>query len=250
VNKVLQLTILMSLLSIGSFATDSCGSTAETIIAPCVAHLLNGFDVRHQRREMEGENVKLFVSNGSFIVVPRASIDGYEQDTTPAPVVTSSKPLSLEDHVSAASDATGVDGDFLKSVIQSESAGNPRAVSPKGAQGLMQLMPRTASKLGVLDAFDPAANVRGGSQYLRELLDRYHGDAAKALAAYNAGPQRVEQYRGVPPYLETQQYVAKVIRDYNRRKLSQMKPAAKTVKRTNKRTKSRAVATAKLKTEP
>jgi soluble lytic murein transglycosylase-like protein len=112
----------------------------------------------------------------------------------------------------------------VNSVIRAESGFNVRAVSPKGAQGLMQLMPQTASELGVHNAFDPQANVEGGTRYLRELLERYDFDLVKALAAYNAGPQRVEQYGGVPPYYETKAYVARIVRDFNKKKL-----AAKTV---------------------
>jgi soluble lytic murein transglycosylase-like protein len=87
----------------------------------------------------------------------------------------------------------------------------------------MQLMPATASKLGVKDTFDPADNVDGGVRYLRELLLQYHGDVAKTLAAYNAGPQRVQQYKGVPPYRETHAYVARIIKDFNRKKLAERK---------------------------
>jgi soluble lytic murein transglycosylase-like protein len=87
----------------------------------------------------------------------------------------------------------------------------------------MQLEPQTAAQLGVSDVFDPSANVDGGTRYLRELLVRYDFDLIKALAAYNAGPQRVEQYHGVPPYYETQAYVAKVVRDFNRKKLAERK---------------------------
>jgi soluble lytic murein transglycosylase-like protein len=83
-------------------------------------------------------------------------------------------------------------------------------------------MPQTASRLGVGDSLDPAANVQGGTRYLRELLDRYHNDLTKALAAYNAGPKRVERYHGVPPYAETQTYIAKVIDDLNRKKLARV----------------------------
>ena len=90
----------------------------------------------------------------------------------------------------------------------------------------MQLMPQTASQLGVANAFDPGANVEGGTKYLRELLERYNFDLIKALAAYNAGPQRVEQFHGVPPYYETQAYVARIIRDFNRKKLAERKAAA------------------------
>ena len=94
----------------------------------------------------------------------------------------------------------------------------------------MQLMPQTASKLGVSNAFDPRANVEGGTRYLSELLERYNFDVIKALAAYNAGPHRVEQYRGVPPYYETRAYVARIVRDYNRKKLAERKAAAATAK--------------------
>jgi len=110
-------------------------------------------------------------------------------------------------------------------VIRAESGFNSRAVSNKGAQGLMQLMPQTASQLGVTNAFDPGANVEGGARYLRELLERYNFDVVKALAAYNAGPHRVERYHGVPPYYETQAYVARIVRDFNRKKLAQRKAA-------------------------
>ncbi len=85
----------------------------------------------------------------------------------------------------------------------------------------MQLMPGTANQLGVNDAFDPQANVTGGSRYLRELLERYNFDLVKALAAYNAGPQRVEQYRGVPPFRETRAYVARIVHEYNLKKTAQ-----------------------------
>jgi soluble lytic murein transglycosylase-like protein len=81
-------------------------------------------------------------------------------------------------------------------------------------------MPQTASQLGVQNAFDPQANVEGGTRYLRELLERYDFDLIKALAAYNAGPQRVEQYGGVPPYYETKAYVARIVRDFNKKKLA------------------------------
>ncbi len=102
----------------------------------------------------------------------------------------------------------------------------------------MQLMPGTANKLGVADPFDPQANVEGGTAYLSQLLDQYHDDPIKALAAYNAGPHRVEQYHGVPPYMETRAYVARIVRDFNAKKRAQMKPqtgAAKTANNTKKK---------------
>jgi soluble lytic murein transglycosylase-like protein len=105
----------------------------------------------------------------------------------------------------------GVAADLVEAVIRAESAFNPRAVSHKGAQGLMQLMPRTASSLGVRNAFDPRENIEGGVRHLRYLLDKYPGNVPFALAAYNAGEKAVDYYRGIPPYAETQQYVQKIL---------------------------------------
>jgi soluble lytic murein transglycosylase-like protein len=130
--------------------------------------------------------------------------------------------MTLKEIVSAASSNNNVDADLIMILIGAESGFNAKAVSRKGALGLMQLMPQTASRLGVTDPFDPAANLQGGTRYLRELLDRYHNDLTMALAAYNAGPERVEQYRGVPPYPETQSYIAKVIYDLSRSKLARV----------------------------
>lgn len=104
-----------------------------------------------------------------------------------------------------------VDKSLVKAVIHAESGYNPNAVSRKGAQGLMQLMPRTAEHLKVADSFDPAQNIRGGVRYLRFLLDTCKGDETMALAAYNAGLSRVAQYNGVPPFSETRNYVEKVL---------------------------------------
>lgn len=104
----------------------------------------------------------------------------------------------------------GVDPSLVKAVVKAESGFNPNAVSPTGAQGLMQLMPSTARALGVGDAFDPEQNVEGGVKYLRQQIDRF-GDVRLALAAYNAGPGAVARYHGVPPYRETRNYVNRVL---------------------------------------
>jgi soluble lytic murein transglycosylase len=113
-------------------------------------------------------------------------------------------------HILAATSAFGVSADLVRAVIQVESEFDNLAVSSKGAQGLMQLMPFTARRFGVFDAFDPRQNIFGGVRYLRFLLDLFQGDVVLALAAYNAGENAVLRYKGVPPYRETRGYVQKV----------------------------------------
>jgi soluble lytic murein transglycosylase-like protein len=222
-----------------------------------VAVLRNGFSIRHERREVVGDVTRLYVSadGSSFVDIPTAEIEHFEAAPElpastsrlqpsasrlptsagnaalhPSPFARTSPHVSpvvnLNDVVSSASDRYRLDPDLVNSVIKAESGFNARAVSPKGAQGLMQLMPRTASQLGVPDAFDPQANVEGGTKYLRELLELYNFDLVKALAAYNAGPRRVEQFKGVPPYYETRAYVARIVRDFNKKKAAQQKVAA------------------------
>ena len=196
-----------------------------------LANLRNGFTLRHEHHEVIGETTRLYMSTdpgGGYVDVPTADIEGFE----PAPLepqgdaaALATTAPDLKAIVAAASTQHQIDADFIASVIAAESASNPRAVSRKGAQGLMQLMPATAGKLGVKDSFDPADNVDGGVRYLRELLLQYNGDMAKALAAYNAGPQRVAQYKGVPPYRETHAYVARIINDFNRKKLAERRQA-------------------------
>ena len=198
---------------------------ATQLRAAEVANLRNGFSIRHEHHETLGETTRLYLGSqpgDSYVDVATAQIESYEsvppELTAAAPVKPATKDLTAI--ISSASVSSRVDADFIASVIRAESANNPRAVSRKGARGLMQLMPETANNLGVKDSFDPSENVDGGVRYLRELLLRYNGDAAKALAAYNAGPHRVQQYKGVPPYRETRAYVARVINDYNRKKLA------------------------------
>ena len=221
---------------------------------PCfageVAVLRNGFSIRHERHEVVGDTTRLYLTadGSSFVDVPTAQIEHFEaapeeskspllaknaRNGAPSPsvfpaasVFPTTSAVDLNDVVNSASGRYRLDPDLVNSVIKAESGFNVRAVSPKGAQGLMQLMPGTASQLGVPNAFDPQANVEGGTKYLRELLERYNFDLVKALAAYNAGPQRVEQFGGVPPYYETRAYVARVVRDFNKKKEAQQKAGA------------------------
>jgi Soluble lytic murein transglycosylase and related regulatory proteins (some contain LysM/invasin domains) len=117
---------------------------------------------------------------------------------------------AYQEEIAAAAREFGVEEAVVRAIIHAESAFNPLAVSSAGAQGLMQLMPATARRFGVADSFDPAANIRGGVQYLAWLLQRYNGDLTLAAAGYNAGEGAVDRYRGVPPYSETQRYVQRV----------------------------------------
>jgi soluble lytic murein transglycosylase-like protein len=120
----------------------------------------------------------------------------------------------LRELATAAARRHGLDPGLVLAVVSVESAFRPEAVSPKGAQGLMQLMPATAVSLGVKDAFDPAENLDGGARHLGSLLTLFGGDLQRALAAYNAGSGAVGKYKGVPPYRETRAYVKKVLERY------------------------------------
>ena len=117
---------------------------------------------------------------------------------------------TLEDIYTEASQTYGVSVDLLKAMTRQESNFNPNATSRSGAQGLMQLMPATAASLGVTNAYDPYQNIMGGAQYIRKMLDKYNGNVSLALAAYNAGSNNVDKYGGIPPFAETQNYVAKI----------------------------------------
>jgi soluble lytic murein transglycosylase-like protein len=188
-----------------------------------MAMLRNGFSIRHERHEPRETVTRLYLSEGAdnYIDVPTAEILNYEQIEMPGLPAPSAAADTLSGLVSAAGGRNDIDPDLINSVIRAESGFNPSAVSRKGATGLMQLMPQTAASLGVRNLLNPADNVDGGTRYLRDLLDRYHNDLQKALAAYNAGPQSVEQYKGVPPYRETRAYVTRIILDFNRKKIAQ-----------------------------
>jgi soluble lytic murein transglycosylase-like protein len=216
-------------------------AAAATLSTPARAAervtLTNGFAQVCDHHEVVEGKYRLYTSKEteSYIEFPKDQIASIEWVPDPpsepvaepvkaAPAPAPARPVQarltatdLHQMLASAGNAHNVDEDLLASVVKAESNGNVRAVSPKGAQGLMQLMPATAAEQGVQDSFRPEDNVRGGSAYLDWLLKRYNDNLAMALAAYNAGPAAVDKYHGIPPFRETQLYVARVIHEFNRR---------------------------------
>ena len=144
--------------------------------------------------------------------LPSLNIDSFEPSDAKIPGTKRNVDKSNWDkYITRYAKEYGVDEDLIRALIKVESANNPNALSNKGAMGLMQLMPQTAIMLGVTDAWDPEQNIRGGVKYLSQLSDKFDGDIVKILAGYNAGPGRVVQYDGVPPFAETQNYVKKIM---------------------------------------
>jgi soluble lytic murein transglycosylase-like protein len=213
-----------------AFAVLSAAAVASAHAAEHIT-LTNGFDLICDHRGPEGSRIRLYMDAGStnFIEVDPSQIAASESITLPQlaprapasgktiPVEPNLTDAELHQLLANAGAAHNLDADLLASVVREESAGQTRAVSRAGAQGLMQLMPGTAAELGVTDAFVPSQNVRGGTAYLDSLLKRYHDNLVLALAAYNAGPEAVDRWHGIPPYRETQLYVARVIHEFNRR---------------------------------
>lgn len=239
--KLITVVAVLALAQLSAFGGEVCV-------------LKNGFSISFQRKEVTAENTRLFTGKG-FVDVANDQIESFQVDetpvipepppatptatqaaaqpVTPSQTVTPNKAMSaaeLDQVVRDAANKNRLDPDFVSSVIKAESNFKTHAISKKGAQGLMQLMPDTAAQLGVTDAFDPKANVEAGTAYLNSLLNLYHDDPIKALAAYNAGAFRVKQYNGVPPYRETRAYVSKIVRDFNAKKRAQMKATASTTK--------------------
>jgi len=182
------------------------------------AVLANGFRIHADRHETAGASVRLY-NKGGVTEVPAASIASFEAEEVVALPVMPPKveaPLPVRDTRTLVRDAairSGLPPTLVESVARVESALRPEAVSPKGALGVMQLMPATARMLDA-DPHDTAQNINAGARLLRELLIKYGGDVVKALSAYNAGEGAVDRYRGMPPYSETRDYVDKVIRTY------------------------------------
>ena len=217
-------------LALAASALSPAAQAAERVT------LRNGFEVLcHHHAEVESRT-RLFLSASEDNYIELAPEEVATVETVPdlptpmrsaaqapaaakpsTPQDTKLSPADLHEMLIKAGNEHNVDVDLRASLVKAESGGNARARSHAGAQGLMQLMPATAKGLGVEDSFKPDQNVRGGSAYLDALLTRYHDNMALALAAYNAGPAAVDKYGKIPPYHETQAYVARVIHEFNRR---------------------------------
>jgi soluble lytic murein transglycosylase-like protein len=185
----------------------------------------SGLKLRADRHEQSGGVIRLFY-NGGVTELPAEFVSGFEEEevATPANVVATAESTPLPSRtvtqdpktmVREAARRSGLPPEFVESVALVESGFRPGAVSPKGALGVMQLMPGTAKTLGA-DPHDTAQNIDAGARLLRELLVKYDGDVVKALAAYNAGEGAVDRYQGMPPYNETRWYVKKVIDAYQK----------------------------------
>jgi soluble lytic murein transglycosylase-like protein len=212
--------IVLILLAAASALSASAGEYAV---------FASGARIRVDRHEIQGTKVRLYNSDGYF-ELDLARIQRFDPDEAvppPAVPVSTAAPVQVpaagdsqtdrspQDLADAAADKYGLPRRLVRLVMQAESGFQPQAISPKGAIGLMQLMPDTAHSLGV-DPNDPAQNVDAGARYLHELLQKYDGHLWHALAAYNAGPAAVDKYNGVPPYSETILYVKKIDEQYRK----------------------------------
>ncbi len=189
--------------------------------------LRNGQRLTVTGYELLGDKYRLQMKGGS-LEVPAEEVMAIEPEDvfTPVPASQLVPQPFYRDLVEAAAKRYSMDADLITSVIAVESNFDPKAVSRKNARGLMQLLPETAARLGVKNIDDPAENIDAGTRYLRDLLQKYNNDLSLALAAYNAGPDKVQLYGSVPPFSETISYVRRVKRGYDK---SKSKPPAKTV---------------------
>jgi len=198
------------LLSLGLLAAPAL--RAEYVV------LRSGQRLKVTGYQLLGDKYRLQMGGGTVEIAAEDVVTIEPEEVfTPLPA----KPLvkaPYRELVEAAAARYRVDADLITSVIAVESNFDPKALSPKNARGLMQLLPETAERMGVQNIYDPQENINAGTRYLRELLQRYNSDLALALAAYNAGPEAVEQYGRVPPFEETLSYVRRVKRGYEKSK--------------------------------
>ncbi len=191
---------------------------AAPVARPEYVLLRNGQRLRITGYERDGATVRLQIPGGR-VIVPAEEIVAIEpEDRFPALARPETLKVPYSDLIRAAALKHGVDQELIASVIAVESNFDPRAVSRKDARGLMQLLPQVCVQYQVTDVFDPQQNIDAGTRYLKDLLALYHQDIALTLAAYNAGPDRVGQYRGVPPFRETQHYIRRVAENVRKHK--------------------------------
>lgn len=199
-----------ALLVVATLWAGAAGARAEIVV------LTNGMTLKVVSRRVEGETLFLSLKDGGEVGAPISLIRGFVPDEVIEEIAPRSRGSDLPALAAEVARRHGLDPDLVLAVVAVESAFRPQAVSPRGARGLMQLMPRTAASLGVRDAMDPAANLDGGVRHLGSLIQLYDGDLTRALAAYNAGAGAVKRYGGVPPYRETRDYVRQVLRRLKR----------------------------------
>ena len=198
----------------------STGWAAETVV------LRNGFTLRAESHETVGDWIRIVTPGGGWIVVSAEEVRDVKPETTPVaedtagaerePRPTPIRPSDIPAEIERLAAEEGLPSELVRAVAWAESGLSQEALSDKGAIGIMQLLPGTAAELGV-DPYEVDGNVRGGTRYLKKMLERFAGDEdqlVKALAAYNAGPGRVAEHDGVPPYPETIDYITRVIRRF------------------------------------
>jgi soluble lytic murein transglycosylase-like protein len=193
--------------------------------------LSNGFRIHADGHTADGSVIRLQTSQGA-IEIQASTVAAFEQEDYAAPVFTPATPapaaappiaLTPQELITRAAIQAGLPPAIVHSIARAESGYREDAVSPKGAIGLMQLMPKTAAELDA-DPRDPQQNAEAGARYLRDLLQKYENDphqVSKAIAAYNAGPAAVDKYHGIPPYPETIQYVNRVLKQYEKEQAKQ-----------------------------
>jgi soluble lytic murein transglycosylase-like protein len=205
---------------IGKVAISLLALLAATrLVSAEIAVLSNGQTLKVTSHRQEGSVLYLSLKDGGEVGVAATEVRGivpdeFVEEVVPEVIAAVGRGGDLRALATEAARRHGVDPELVLAMVAAESAFRPDAVSPKGAKGLMQLMPATARELGVADSFDPLQNLDGGTRYLKQLLAMYNGDVKKAVAAYNAGPGAVQRHKGVPPYRETLHYVKRVLREY------------------------------------
>lgn len=187
---------------------------------------VNGYQRLGEKYRLQLQGGWMDVSVADVVKIePEEVFEPIPQPAPEVPAQAAANQSPFHELVLAAASRFGVDAELISSVMEVESHFNPKAVSIKNARGLMQLLPETAARMGVKDIFDPKENIEGGTRYLKELLQLYNNDLTLALAAYNAGPEKVQKYGNVPPYRETESYVKQVKKKYQKNKSA---PGAKT----------------------